>query len=182
MCQAACTLQPLAFFVLEAELQFCERHSESVRGSRDGVESMPLTWTITYSNPHILHTYSPTIASLESHKPRASGCEYKWAIELACNSDAMNYDPVIFITSVSTLEKHSIINGDKISWEHKYNLCLSMLPRKCHFRPFFAGYYSNKSAVQHVLLNWIQLRLRERERRFNKMSCMNSSIQTCVVH
>lgn len=56
------------------------------------------------------------------------------------------------------------------------------------FREVLAGYYSNKSAVQCVLLNWFELRLRAREREswggwgFNKTSCMNSSIQTCVVH
>lgn len=35
--------------------------------------------------------------------------------------------------------------------------------QKCHFKRVFVGYCGNKSAVQHVLLNWILLRHRERE-------------------
>lgn len=88
----------------------------------------------------------------------------------------MNCDQrIFFIISVPTLEKHSSVDGDEMSQEHKYNLRFA----KCHFF-VFGGYYSNKSAVQHALLNWIQLK--QRATRFNKMSCMNSSIQTCVVH
>lgn len=46
---------------------------------------------------------------------------------------------------------------------HKTHVC-QCFPQKCHLRLVFGGYYSNKSILLHVLLNWIQPSLRERKR------------------
>lgn len=122
---------------------------------------MSLTSTIT----HTTVTHLALTILLWSHASVSSRmCEevfYLAFLPLQCH-ELWSMD--IYNKCLHSGKKHSTTNGDKMSREHKYNLCLSMLPRKCHFRLVFVGYYSNKSAVQHVLLNWIQLRQRERER------------------
>ena len=181
---------------------------EEGRKTKNGIQalakSMPLTSTAntritqhSSTHTHNSHPYgpnSPMIASLKSYaKLRASGhvgivlpCFLATAMTWIMIYRYFQQVPPSLEKKNKKKQKNSITNGDKMSREPKYHLCLSKLPWKCHFRQVFGGYYSNKSAVQHVLLNWIQLRQRERERkresRFNKMSCMNSSIQTWVVH
>lgn len=63
--------------------------------------------------------------------------------------------------NLSMLEKQGILNCDKMSYANTICVC-QCWTRKRRFKLTIAGYYSNKSTEQHVFLNWIQLRLRER--------------------